>query len=386
MRRMNRFPALNAHAVKAIACALILATAGCTSRSPLPSQAELLAQYPCQLPDSLDQAPVPYPATSYQAFGDSITYGFLLPKTTQAYPYLLSADEDVPVHDYAIPGAQACDLAPAQILPHWTATSNAPGSVFSIMIGTNDAARDLPNYIPVFSSCLQAAVTFLGVPEENKIYANAPTVTTTGNGSLQTVNGSTEWVSTSAGSAINFPITLPAAGAIYLWMQEIDGDAGAYRYSVDGSDAGSGLTSSSPAVFTNNGATSSVLLVRIPNLPPGTHTVTVTDTASSGSVGVLAAGRLTPADAQLPLILLSDIPYARNTADTGCTGSATPSLRYMASIQSAVTDLAADGLNLHYVPTRKYLFALPVEMSDQVHPNTLGQKQLEQAFQSVWQE
>ena len=39
---------------------------------------------------------------------------------------------------------------------------------------------------------------------------------------------------TAAGSTLSLPFTTTQAGAVYLWVRYIDGDAGTWTYSLDG--------------------------------------------------------------------------------------------------------------------------------------------------------
>jgi hypothetical protein len=95
---------------------------------------------------------------------------------------------------------------------------------------------------------------------------------------------------------------------------------------------------------------------------------------------IVAAGVPPVRGSAMPSVLVSDIPYTLNSASTGCSGTSSTSILYNAQIQATVTTFYGDGLDVRYVPTRKYMFATPAEMVDSLHPNQLGQTELSQAF------
>jgi len=340
------------------------------------------AQYPCVLPSNLPMGGVHLNGKLFHAYGDSITYGFLLPSTRDAYPYLMAADLGLTVNDNAVNGAQACDLSPNQIFPNNDNPSIASPMLYTVMVGTNDAARDIAGYTDVFALCHQAAIAWLGVPAEFKVLANAPTVTHSGGGTTEAANNWNAWVMSQQGSSITLPITVSVTGPIYLWMRIIDGDGATYSYSVDGNILGNGSTSTTPVVKTSQSTTDSLALIRIPGISAGVHKVTVTMTSGPGTVRTIAAGVPPQSGTSLPEVLVGDIPYALNTASTGCSGTATASLRYIAEIQKTVILLNGDGLNVSYVPTRKFFFGTSAELEDQVHPNPFGQGELRKAYEA----
>ncbi len=346
------------------------------------SAPQALSVYACVLPSKLPVSKLAYSGSTYHSFGDSITAGFLLANPQNAYPYLIGNSLGFTVIDYAISGSQACDLAPAQLFENNENPSISSKMLYSVMIGTNDSARNIAGYTAIFSKCYQAAVAWLAVPSEFKVRANTPGVTTYGGGALETNNNWDAWITSRQGSSITFPLTVSSARAAYIWARIIDGDAGTYSYSLDGTVVGNSTTGMSPVISTNNGATDSLQLLRIPSVQAGVHTITLTQTSSDGTMRIVGIG--VPPDTQqgAPVVLASDIPYSLNTAGTGCSGSATASLLYMAQIESAVELLNGDALNVAYIPTREYMFGTLAELEDNVHPNEAGHRELSNAFQS----
>ena len=98
--------------------------------------------YPCLLPSNLPVGKLPLTGNLYHAYGESITYGFLLPTNLDAYPYLVASDLSLTGDDLAINGAQACDLSPSEIFPANDNPSNANAMLYMVMIGTNNAGRN----------------------------------------------------------------------------------------------------------------------------------------------------------------------------------------------------------------------------------------------------
>ena len=286
------------------------------------------------------------------------------------------------VTDYAIGGSQACDLVPTQIFANKENPSIASDMLYSVMIGTNDSARNVAGYTPVFSACYQAAIAWLAVTSEFKVRANDPSVTTHGTGSLETDHNWDSWTTSSQGASITFPLTVSSARPLYIWAQMLDGDPGTYSYSLDGTVVGNSVTEPSVDISTTNGTYNSLQLLRIPSVSAGSHTITLTQTSIGGTMRIVGIG--VPPDTRqgAPVVLASDIPYSLNTASTGCSGTATPSLMYMAEIENAVELLSGDALNITYIPTREYMFGTAAELADQVHPNAVGHKELSNAFLS----
>jgi hypothetical protein len=354
----------------------------CNSDGACSSENQSIAVYACALPSGLPVSPIEYSGNAYHAFGDSITAGYLLDNIQNSYPYQMGYSLGFGVTDYALDGSQACDIAPTEIFANNENPSISSNMLYSLMIGTDDSARNTPGYAAVFSKCYQGAVAWLAVPSEFKVRANDPGVTTSGGGAFDTNNNWNSWVSYGQGSSITFPLTLSSARPVYIWARMIDTDIGTYSYSLDGVVVGNATNGSIPEVATNNGTAGSLQLLRIPAATAGSHTITLSQTSSSGSMNIVGIG--TPPDTQqgAPAVLASDIPYLLNTAGTGCSGTATPSLVYMVQIENAVEMLNGDGLNVAFIPTREYMFGTAAELADETHPNALGHRELSLAFLS----
>jgi lysophospholipase L1-like esterase len=360
--------------------ALTLSLLGCSD--VILSTTAAAPLYPCSLPASLPVGGLHLTSNAYHAYGDSITYGFLLPTNLDAYPYLMAHNLGMIIKNNAVNGALACDLSPNQIFPNNEDPTLASNMLYTVMIGTNDVARNIPGYTAVFDQCHQGAISWLAVPAESKVRANEMGVTTSGGGSLDTTVNWNAWVTSKQNASISFPITVENVRPLYIWARIIDGDTGTFNYSVDDTVIGTATTATTPVIYTSQGDNNSLALIRVPTVSPGTHTVTLTQTSLTGTMQIVAVGVPPASSTDLPNVLVGDVPYAVNTASTGCAGTATPALEYIAEIQKTVMILSADGLNVRYVPTREYMFGTPAEMEDVVHPNPLGHTELSKAFEA----
>lgn len=325
----------------------------------------------------------------YHAYGDSITAGYTLANpATQAYPYLVSQVENVALENYAIPGDQACDVPTRQIFAHADSPSLATPITYSLLIGTNDVdIKGTGAYESVFEQCHQAAIAWLALPVEYKVLAASSNITTSGSGSLDTQNNWNAWVTGGFGSSVSFSINTTATGPIYAWPRIDDLNPGTYAYSLDGTLLGLGSTRTTPNIITLNGTTNSLGFIRIPNVPPGHHVVTFTQTSLlPDGFSIVGIGAPPPAPVHgMPTVLVGTIPYQQKFAFGGaCTLIDLPCLQYINDIESDVSLFAGDGLNVRLFDTRQYMFATPSEMNDALHPNVLGQTELGKSVEAVF--
>jgi len=327
--------------------------------------------------------------TQYQAFGDFITEGAMLTDPArQAYPSLVAGDEKVSFTNHANTGDQACDIAPRQIFAPGVQLAQSPQTTYTVLIGTNDVdVRGPGAYEPIFTQCHLAALAWLALPSVGKTLAGDTGFSATGPGAVDVTSGWSAWTTQGQGATVSFTITTSQPGAIYAWPVADDGSAATYTYALDGATIGSAEAKLSVNIATQNGTTRSLGFLRFANVPAGKHTVTFTQT-NAGKDGVSVAAIGSPAAAagtQLPQILAGTVPRQQQTgANTGCQSTDAPCLAYNADIATNVAQLAADGLNVNLFDTRKYLQGTAADMSDAVHPNAQGQKELSQAVTEAW--
>ncbi|HMH12079.1 MAG TPA: SGNH/GDSL hydrolase family protein [Edaphobacter sp.] len=359
---------------------LALVLAGCGSGIiPIP---------PGGIPTSPDvpQAPAGKYVT-YHAYGDSITAGAgLSDAATQAYPELVGMDRRLVVSNYALNGAQACDVAARQIFAYADRPSLVSPPLFSLLIGTNDVnIKGAGPYEAVFNLCQQAAIAWLAVPSDFKVLANSANVIMTGGGDLDLSNNWNAWQTTGLGSSVSFTITMQHDGPIYAWPLIDDKNPSTYTYSLDGIVLGTGHTQTTPAMSTHNGTTNSLGFLRLPAVSEGRHIVTFTQT-STGSNGISIVGIGSPPAAPLdtlPTVLVGTVPaQMHGGAQFACTSSDAPCLQYIQDIEANVKLFANDNLDVRLFDTRKYMSGTWIEMTDPVHPNARGEIELSHAVEA----
>jgi hypothetical protein len=331
---------------------------------------------------------LPPPAVEYHAYGDSITYGFLLPdRDKQAYPALVAGDEKVTAFaDYAIPGQEACDIAKWQIAPNYDSPTLATHPHYSVLIGTNDIFNPQGHEI-VYTLCYQAVLSWLAVPREFKVLAGDQGMTTSGSGEFNGVDNWKAWTTQAEGASVSFAITTTREGPIYAWPKIDDNSTATFSYSLDGVLLGQASTSTSPPLLTKVGTTRALGFLRFPDVPAGPHTVTFTQT-STGTVGVAIVGIGAPdgqSRGELPTVLAGTIPYQYYSGKAGpCVGNDPLCLAYIQKIMDSVNMFHSDGLEVKLFDTRKYMFGTKQEMADSLHPNALGHQELSQSVEAAW--
>jgi lysophospholipase L1-like esterase len=325
----------------------------------------------------------PAAITAYRAFGDSITAGVTLPSPSLAYPALIAQDRQFNLANYAIGGSQACDVPTTQIFANSDDILVGTSSLDTLMIGTNDEDTRGPDYYPIFALCHQATIAWLAVPVDLKLLATASGVVTTGPGTLETVNNWNAWDTSAQNSSIAFPISLPKGGPIYVWPRILDNDPGAFTYAIDGVVLGTFYTSPGAVIRTSNGIDNSLALIRLPAIEAGRHTVTLTQISASGTMRIVAVGSAPGPGRLLTRVLVGDPPLQETGPGATCNINPTQCGAYLAEIQADVALFVSDGLNVVFVDNHPYMLATPLEMNDELHPNSLGQSELRAAFETA---
>lgn len=363
-------------------CAFLLvlcALAGCSNSNPSaavgpPTNAPLP---PTPLPD-------PTPSLVYTAYGDSITYGYnLADPTTQAYPYLVAKEKGYSLLNLGVPGAQTCDMMPLYVLPAHASIPTSP-ILTTILTGTNDIDSDAAGVRgQIFNTCQQATVSWLGLLDSYKVRGNSDRVRSTGATHVETDHGWSAIYTDAPGASVTFPIQHEAEGTVYVWYRLFNDSPGTFSYTLDSSVLGVQKNSFGVPVGRHTG--DSVGLLRIESVPSGSHTVTFTQTSSTGSaVGILAvAAPPQGKTSSLPLVLVGTIPKQQFFTGGGTCAFSVESdaacLAYTENIKENVRELTADGLNVSLFDTRKYVTGTSFDMIDSLHPNALGQQEIAHA-------
>jgi hypothetical protein len=318
----------------------------------------------------------------YHAYGDSIAYGYTLSNSSvQAFPHLISKDNEFSVSDFALPGDQACDIAPRQIGRNLDAPAAGDFPLYTVLIGTNDAdVEGIGPYEATFDLCQQAAIAWLAMPDDLKVLAPSGTVNR-GFGTVASMGGWKYWLTDTQDSSISFSIKLPATAPIYVWRRIVDGDSGTYTVAVDGTLAGSLTTASFPAMSTQNGTTASVALFRIPAVPAGQHTISFTQTSVVGTMQIVGIGVPPSAKRSLPPVIVGSVPLQMAGTNAPCSTNPLWCYAYTADVYANVMLFHDDGLDVRFADNHPYMHATAAEMNDPIHPNPLGQSELRTAFE-----
>lgn len=335
----------------------------------------------CPSSDSSFQAVSPQ--RPYHSYGDSITAGCYLGNTGRPYPDLIAQDRGLTLSNYAKPGDQACDLPTVQIFPNQDNPAAGAFPLYTLLIGTNDAGKNLGPYEAVFDLCDQASIAWLALPAESKVLATDARVSAQGPGAVSTANHWNAWKTATVNASITFPVTLSAAGPIYLWPRIIDGDPGVFSYSLDGTVLGTFSTATSPAIQTLEGTSDSLALIRLPGVPAGPHAVTFTQTSTAGTMQIVAVGAPPAAPSALPTVIVGDIPFEEAESNAICIVYPAICMAYDADIQANTAIFAGDGLDVVLADNHSYMHGAPSEMWDSIHPNALGQSELRTAFEAL---
>ena len=313
--------------------------------------------------------------SGYVAFGDSITYGATLSDpSTQAYPHLLAAGLSLPGTDSGIPGDQACDIFGRQIAPNAVGLTAAPAALYSVLIGTNDVdGKGTGAYESTFRNCHNAVLTWLGTQRADKVLPGDAAFTASG-GCTATAASASFGAAPCSGAGGFTASVVSTGNPVYVWYLLSDAAAGGANLAVQ-MDGASGTTVStlpSPHLATQNGSSFSIGVVRLP-AAAGTHTVAVSAAAGAALLGV-GSNRGGPLR---PELVVGDLP---NQLATNLVSSVASQLQYSADIQADMAAAVADGIDVRFAPDRSSMLGAPDEMNDSLHPNTLGQQHLFNAF------
>lgn len=316
---------------------------------------------------------------SYDAFGDSITYGQNASIPANDYVSLIGVALGLTPTNHGSSGSQAADQFD-YIYP--MTVSSTAAQLLTYMIGTNDnwIYAQLPNKEANFNLFDQAAIAFLAIPAGNKALGQSSGVTYTGTWTASGYyGGATSEVSTVIGSTATFSFYGPVGYLAYT-MQDANG--GTFTVAVDGGTAVaySAVGTGGAAILTNHSRTYGSALLRFAGLTYSQHTVVMTVTSSTGAGNQVwfdwGAGALGNNFAAGPSVVVGGVPRQNpslNHADSTTQG-------YSAMVKNNVAVLAADGLNVTYADTPSYLSVANISLIDGVHPNDAGYAQLTQAF------
>jgi hypothetical protein len=320
----------------------------------------------------------------YVAIGDSITYGQFASPLTDGYVYLIAGDNNFSLTNRGIPSEYTCQAGNDEVFPFYAPLSTDT-TVFSILLGTNDAAFEGvgPNEA-LYENCLTAEAAWLSIPNTSKVYAQAATITGRwAADNTDFLSGIAEKIPSagSTGSTLSFTITT-RGGALYIWYTYNFSGTAAFSYAVDGG----GPTTVTPtcSFFCAQPNTG---IVRITGLSNASHTVLITDTV--GQPIVIAGVGTVPANVTSPAccrVLVGGVLQQESDTQSAATAA------YNTDSLGVSAALVSDGLDVAGVivrspgtsnpPTPNFVCITSTCMFNQYHPNNLGHRDLANSFES----
>ncbi len=222
--------------------------------------------------------------TAYVAFGDSNTQspdGYLANGLNVYVNRIANVLAIASPTNYGTGGDQACDVGNRWMFPNYAPGTALPYPLVTLMIGTNDQNfYSAPSaYQSTALTCYAADLSWATVPSSAKVLAGTGTTTGTCSADATYARAPGERC-TAAGSTISLPFTTTQPGAVYIWARFVDGDLGTWTYSLDNGPAVTRTTALSPAIATHNGSTEAPGMIRLASVPPGTHTLVLTQTGA----------------------------------------------------------------------------------------------------------
>ena len=215
--------------------------------------------------------------------GDVNVFGGELVQTSQAFGNLIGSRINVGPNSMAINnfGTNECDIVNQQVfgVQNPTITSN-PLTVW--MPSGNDINFHDAGHEQSADACRMAGMTWLSVPNVNKVFAQSCTnVGTISNNSAY--GGAIGVISTANGDTVTCTFNINQAGPAFLWYQLNGNNAGTFTYAIDGGTPSANIPTQGPDnnfTFPISGATAAAELTT-PNLTVGTHTVQFKNTTAS---------------------------------------------------------------------------------------------------------
>ena len=325
---------------------------------------------------------------SVENFGDSITCGFYatphdgtgLVWSMEGYAGLFDTQLGVPSQNWCRQGDTAADLSRLWVPFHSTPDSTSH-QLFTLMIGVNDAYRYgiAQVALQTYTAEVAAAVSWLAIPNSDKVLANAITQQT-GSWNQDVGFG---MMSTDTGASLTFNVNQATAGrnlylVYHVWAQPY-GQAGKASIAVDGTVQATVDESQNSGVYipTENGTYDTFLVQQVPLGAVGPHTVSFSSVGPAGSaVGLLWAG-VAQGDYRnidgAPQVLVG---YVTNSPSGNQTFAAD---NYSLQLMSLIPTLVADGMNVKGVNTTRVMDP-NTDFADILHPNNSGHAKLAAAF------
>lgn len=323
-------------------------------------------------------------------FGDSITKATTGPTTGRGYPTIMAYWGSITSNNLGVDGDQAADLSD-DVLPVVVYGRD----LNTIMVGANDQRTYLTDAdkLTFYKDALRAHLVWLGVTHTMKTLGT----TTTGTLYKPTYTGG-GWAATDAWSGTEYgkntttsaeSVSIPVYGTTVYLTTISQYNAAAYTsnyaVTIDGNAVGTfDLKPGNNAnITTVNAKTYGERCHRFSGLSSGAHTMVVTRSAGTGplyfewAAGNQSATQTSIPYAARPRVVVGQV--TRQTAGYGSGGSDANVNTYNAAIQSVVSELVSDGLNITIVNTIDAINQT-TDMADAIHPDDSGHEKLARVF------
>ena len=271
-----------------------------------------------------------------------------------------------------VSGSQAADQ---EVYIYAASAPTASNSLYTYMIGTNDAGYTGLSGLSNFQLIEAAELAYLAIPQAALSTAQGSQCSYTGTWSSSGVLGKSTTTNGATASCPSF------GDVVYIAYTVKDGNAGTFIVKVDGNQYGGTYNSyTSYPISTHLGVTSASLLIRIPNVSYGPHTVTLTVTSATGAGNVVQLDWIGGNKGFQTLLTQDVIAGGVPLQSSGGSVSNATVYAYTEAVKSNVYQLAGDGLNVFYADTTSDPNVNSDRISDHVHPNNAGHAQIAAQF------
>lgn len=322
--------------------------------------------------------------SSMSGYGDSIMAGVGASDAAHRFLNLVAVNNKIAPLSWTVDnqgnsGKEIADIASSNVYPD---VVSSPGKSMAL-VGYNDMRHYGTNAggQTTFEKILYAMSAWLAIPHTSKITGQGAGVTYSGawtNESASVYGGGLGKYTSETNAYAEFSVT---GTAVYVGLTALTlGTGGTYKIEVDSVEKATGNAYGlSTPISTLQWAP---ILVRIPGLSSGTHTVRVTNTGGTGTKNIYfdwAAGNGNTTNFFLGNTLkMNATGYA--SASPWNNGSDVAVGQFNAIISGVASTLSGDGLKVHYVDANS-LYNLSTDVgADNIHPNDSGNQHIADAF------
>lgn len=321
-------------------------------------------------------------ATTFRAFGDSITTGVGASDSAHAYINLLADRRGLTLTNLATSGDMVADQADDVY-----GVTVVDGDQSTVMIGTNDhRIYTTGGYAQgAFKRGHMALLAWLAIPHAYKVTGQGGSVTYGGTWTNTAVYGGALGKKTAANGAtatftvygtVVYVATIIQQAKTCTFTISVDGvDYGTYNCGPGGGD----ITAASGRDYMPS-------LIRIPGLSEGPHTVVLTSVSCDASNPIYfdwAAGNLPGPSKDGPNVFVGNIPRYSATGYSTYGGSDATITIFNQIVRHNVETLADDGLQIALADSCSRLNPTTDLEVAGLHPDDSGHEVIAQAFQEA---